>query len=155
MLSAPYAPDRATHTDPALTLWIVWGAFLAALVAYALVLVVMTANRAPGPLPQAGAALMLLLAVGSSVAVVVVRRRMLSLVSGAPPPGRLSAGDLRSVYSLSIVSFTLSQTVGVLGLVIGFITGRVVDALPFFVWGAALLALVRPRPDLIRRACGH
>jgi hypothetical protein len=113
---------------------IVWGAMLAAVASYAVVLaVVAPAGTAPAGVAHVGLLRRTFVAAGlvqSAVAWLVHRR-----VTPRAPRG----------FALLLVSWTLGESIAVYGLVLGLVARNVSEGVAFFVWAAVVLFLTRPR----------
>ena len=135
------------RTNPLLVARIVWGALLAAVLTYAVVLQILLLNRATAAGPQLVGTLrtvFIAVALVQTAAIWFLHRRYLAPALERAP-GSTAATDPQRTFTLLVVCWALAEAIAIYGLVLGMI-GRQQEPL-FFVWGLAVLVLCRPRPE--------
>ena len=132
------------NAPPPQTLWIVWGAMLASLIAYlAISWVVPVETR--GSAPGVPAAALGLVAATTAAASFVLRRVLVAapIEKGSLDPDT-AAGRAR-VFQASVLCWTLSESVGIQGLVLFFLYGSRPLLYAFLAAALVLLLLHAPR----------
>jgi F0F1-type ATP synthase membrane subunit c/vacuolar-type H+-ATPase subunit K len=135
------------RTNPLPVARIVWGALVAAVLTYAVVLQVLLRNPATAADPQLVGTLRtvcIAIAVLQSAAIWLLHRRYL-VPALERAPGSSVARDPQRTFTFLVVCWALAETIALYGLVVGMI-GRQQEPL-FFVWALAVLVLCRPRPE--------
>lgn len=131
---------------------IIWGAMLAALVSYLVVLVLLLGQPGAAPPPGPGS-MREIFAVLATVTVAVILYFKRNLPSPDADPARQAPS--MPPLTASIACWALAESVALYGLVLGFLLHSLAEASPFFVASAALLLWLRPRADHFdRRAPG-
>jgi F0F1-type ATP synthase membrane subunit c/vacuolar-type H+-ATPase subunit K len=150
----PIDPRQKTPGDVLLVLRIVHAALMASVLLFGVMLIMVT--RPPGdPVPGADipvraeppaviAPIMAGLALVTLCAVVLVRRRMSSERADAPIPQA-------RIYSLSITSWALTESIGMYGLVLGILHRDPLMYVPFGGVSLLVLLLLAPRRSHIQR----
>ena len=125
---------------------IIWLGMLLAVGAYLLVLAVLLGpDTAPAPMADVATLRRVLMFVTIAVvAVLFWLRRRLPLAAFGPDRPTPSAQDVSTTY---ILCWALSESVALLGLVLGLLSHHIAEAYPFFVVAAALLVWQRPRAE--------
>jgi hypothetical protein len=125
---------------------IIWLGMLLAVGAYLLVLVALLgSDAAPAPIADVATLRRALMFVTVTVVVVLFwLRRRLPLAAFGPDRPTPSAQDVSTTY---IVCWALSESVALLGLVLGLLSRSIGEAYPFFIVATALLVWQRPRAE--------
>jgi hypothetical protein len=134
-----------------LTNRIIWWSLVVANLIYAVVAHVVAPERSEVADSSANTLLvpLALTALATAVGTIILRRRALvgpiqaGVLDPATPAGREKA------YTPFILSLVLSQSVGIYGLVLAFVSGNGTYSLPFIIGSLALLYVHRPTaPEL-------
>jgi len=138
--------EQTTSASRRQTLWILWGGFFAAILVYGLV-VVMTVD--PGQQPAAApGSLRLLFTIGALLlagASIWWRRRVTGQTQFMPASEEQS-GSYDTFQANCVLTWALSEAVGVLGLLLGLLARDPGAFLPFAV--GAIMLLIIHRPDV-------
>jgi hypothetical protein len=142
----------AAPAPPAATAFVVWMAMLVAVLLHALVLAIVPA-RAGTAVEAVGTLRHLLtgLAVASTMAVWFIDRRYLVPALERVPRTSGSSLDPANAFTWYVTAWALGEAISLYGLVLGFLTQSLAAASPFFVWGFAVIAYLRPRAELFAR----
>jgi hypothetical protein len=127
-----------TTAEQTRVVWILWSALFVAVGLYLVTLVVIVPGGTPES-PFAGVRNALLaVAALETLAVWHLHGRWFR------SPGAPTALSVPSRY---VVCWALAEAIALQAFVVGFLARDVSSAVPFFVWSAALLVALRPRPE--------
>ncbi len=135
---------------------ILWWSLVATLPLYVAVAFLAPLPGSPDASADVLLAVLAVVSVGMGIGTLVYRRRMLS--------GPIQRGELdpttpkgqQKALPHFILNLVLSESVGIYGLVLAFLSGRSVYAVPFAVGALALMCLHRPTaPDLVPPLGGY
>lgn len=132
-----------------LTLRVLWIAFLTAAILYLLVGYLITRGRGVGIAPQVRPELLRLVfyGVGGMMLIVafVLRRQLMGRVYREPYAAMIG------LQAAMVAGWAVSETVGILGLVVILLGGAYADGLPFILAALLAIAVQRPNTDELRR----
>jgi hypothetical protein len=135
--------------NPALTLWILWGALFFTLFIYLLVLYITTTNAEgfEAPDPEFISTIRMafgVIAVGEIAAIFVLRH--VTFFSKLADGDIASVEELRGKYMTTcILSWALSESIAIYGLVLAFLTHNLVYYFIFLAPAATLYLILRPQ----------
>ena len=128
---------------------IVWGALLGATMLYYVVLTLLVSGQAGGAanrsVVETVRTILFLLAAGQSAAAWFIYRRLRAADSLPTQPPRTR--DPGRAFALYVTAWACSEGIALYGLLIGLIAHEARGASVFMLWSAALLLLLRPRPE--------
>ena len=135
--------------NPLATARIIWGALLTAVVIYYGVLGVLLSTSGRQGTPEMVSTLrpvLVVLAVAQTLVIWFVWRR-------TGPTERVrypTTPDAPQVLGSYVICWALGEAIALYGFVLGLLGRDEPGAVPFFLWAAALLLLLRPRPHHFR-----
>ncbi len=142
--------------SPLLSLQIVWAALLLSLGMYVVLSFVLAKSRAAGELPAPLPVMQLafgLISLSSLAVAFVLSRKLFQQAIGKEDPANLTIDKLtRLAFTPWIIRMAMTESVGILGFLLSFLTGEPSSGMPFLAISALVMLTHLPNEKALRNA---